>query len=165
MTPRTVIRRLHPLEGQTLRVLGTMSRRGQDELLVVLEDGSKTLIPSAWTDLCEEGGDANTTKPTATLGALDDLLAASRLARARSPRSEPTRAQAARKPPTKEDDRAPCAAESAARLGPGASTDGAGRAARSRRRRGDQPARRSHRQSLEGRSGRGDDARGGGARR
>ena len=46
-----VTRRRHPLEGQSLRVLGGMRRHGRLELLLVLPDGSKSLIPAAWTDL------------------------------------------------------------------------------------------------------------------
>ncbi len=46
-----VTRRRHPLEGQSLRELGRMRRHGRLELLLVLPDGSKSLIPAAWTDL------------------------------------------------------------------------------------------------------------------
>jgi len=41
----------HPFEGQPLPVLGRMRRHGEAELLVVLPDGSKRLIPAAWTGL------------------------------------------------------------------------------------------------------------------
>lgn len=52
-----VIRRLgHPLHGRELRVLGGMRRHGAWELLVVLPDGSKRLIPASWTDLDSEAG-------------------------------------------------------------------------------------------------------------
>ena len=40
----------HPLMGRRLQVIGAMRRLGRNELLVVLPDGSKTLIPAAWTD-------------------------------------------------------------------------------------------------------------------
>ena len=41
----------HPFEGRQLPVLGRMRRHGAVELLVVLPDGSKRLVPAAWTDL------------------------------------------------------------------------------------------------------------------
>jgi hypothetical protein len=40
----------HPLQGKLLPVLGGMRRHGAVELLLVLPDGSKSLIPAAWTD-------------------------------------------------------------------------------------------------------------------
>ena len=46
----TVTRQRDPLEGQRLPVLGRLRRHGGAELLVVLPDGSKRLIPAAWTD-------------------------------------------------------------------------------------------------------------------
>lgn len=51
MTPlmATVTRRHHPLDGQVLAVVGRMCRHGRDELLLVLADGSKSLVPVAWT--------------------------------------------------------------------------------------------------------------------
>jgi hypothetical protein len=75
----TITRPRHPLEGRPLRMLGSLRRHGRLELLLVLllvlPDGSKSLIPAAWTHLGEghgaAGGDA-----TATLGRLGDLLAA-----------------------------------------------------------------------------------------
>jgi hypothetical protein len=39
----------HPFDGQQLPVLGSMRRHGVRELLVVLPDGSKRLIPAIWT--------------------------------------------------------------------------------------------------------------------
>ena len=50
----------HPFEGRQLPVLGSMLRHGAMELLVVLPDGSKRLIPAAWTDLeSPPGGDGS----------------------------------------------------------------------------------------------------------
>ena len=46
-----VIRPRHPLEGQALAVLGWSHRQGQLHLLLVLPDGSRSLIPASWTDL------------------------------------------------------------------------------------------------------------------
>ena len=51
VTAVTLTRRRHPFEGRSLQVLGSMRRHGAAELLVVLPDGSKRLIPAAWTDL------------------------------------------------------------------------------------------------------------------
>jgi hypothetical protein len=46
----TVTRRRDALEGQRLTVVGSLRRHGGVELLVVLPDGSKRMIPAAWTD-------------------------------------------------------------------------------------------------------------------
>ena len=48
-----VTRERHPLAGRELRVLGGMRRHGQLELLLVLPDGSKSLVPAAWTGWAE----------------------------------------------------------------------------------------------------------------
>jgi hypothetical protein len=47
----TITRRKDPLDGQRVRVLGRLRRHGQVELLVVLPDGSKRMIPRGWTDI------------------------------------------------------------------------------------------------------------------
>jgi hypothetical protein len=44
----TVMDGMLPLMGRRLQVIGEMRRLGRNELLVVLSDGSKTLIPAAW---------------------------------------------------------------------------------------------------------------------
>ena len=75
VTAVTLTRRRHPFEGRSLQVLGRMRRHGAAELLVVLPDGSKRLIPAAWTDL-EQPATAGTAL-RATLGSVADLLAAS----------------------------------------------------------------------------------------
>jgi hypothetical protein len=46
----TISRRKDPLDGQRVQVLGRLRRHGQAELLVVLPDGSKRMIPRTWTD-------------------------------------------------------------------------------------------------------------------
>ena len=56
VTAVTLTRPRHPFEGRSLRVLGSMRRHGVRELLVVLPDGSKRLIPAAWTDLGQAAG-------------------------------------------------------------------------------------------------------------
>ncbi len=110
----------HPFEGQPLPVLGRMRRHGEVELLVVLPDGSKRLIPAAWTDLERPPGGTGAGGGPATLGAVPDLLGLSVLVSDLSARSADDREQAARKSPCKEDDRAACPAQSAA--GPGSGT-------------------------------------------
>ncbi len=109
----------HPFEGRPLPVLGSMFRHGVCELLVVLPDGSKRLIPAAWTDLASppdgEGGDG-----PGTLGAVADLLGLSVLVSGLSARTANGGEQAARKSPCKEDNRAACSAQSAAGPGSGA---------------------------------------------
>lgn len=165
MTPLTVTitRARHPLEHQTLRVLGRLRRHGVDELLVLLEDNSKSLIPVSWTDLgvddvgVDDDGDVNQEPSGSALGTIADLLAASQLARALSTCSEVIVGQAAQTPPSKEDNRAPCTAEFAGRPGVNASTDVAGRATRSGRRQGHQPPRHAHRQGFGEGADRGDD--------
>ena len=44
----TLTRPRHPFEGRSLPVLGSMRRHGVWELLVVLPDGSKRLVPASW---------------------------------------------------------------------------------------------------------------------
>jgi hypothetical protein len=116
-----VTRHRDALEGQMLRVLGRLRRHGGAELLVVLADGSKRMIPAAWTDAApavgEDGADA------ATLGAVSDLLAACALVCGLSARGNGQGEQAARQSPVKEDNRAACPAQSAAGGGSGTSVD------------------------------------------
>src|ERR1700734_1690510 len=49
-TSVVIIRRRHPFEGCRLAVISGLNRRGVPLLLVVLPDGSRSLIPSTWTD-------------------------------------------------------------------------------------------------------------------
>jgi len=127
VTAVTLTRRRHPFEGRSLQVLGSMRRHGAAELLVVLPDGSKRLIPAAWTDLEQPagGGDA-----AAALGSVSDLLRASVLVSGLSARAADGREQAARKSPSKEDNRAACAAQSDAGSAPGATAGPDGPASR-----------------------------------
>src|SRR5215207_6606457 len=76
MTSVVVTRRRHPLEGLSLRELGRMRRHGRLELLLVLPDGSKSLIPAAWTDLdrAADSTDTDADAVVATLGSQADLL-------------------------------------------------------------------------------------------
>jgi Family of unknown function (DUF5372) len=128
VTTVTLTRRRHPFEGRSLQVLGSMRRHGAAELLVVLPDGSKRLIPAAWTDLEQPAGGGD--DAAATLGSVPDLLQLSVLVSDLSARPAHGREQAARKSPSKEDNRAACAAQSDAGSAPGATPGPAGPASR-----------------------------------
>ena len=128
VTAVTLTRRRHPFEGRSLQVLGSMRRHGAAELLVVLPDGSKRLIPAAWTDLEQPAGGGD--GAAATLGSVSDLLRASVLVSGLSARAAEGREQAARKSPCKEDNRAACAAQSDAGSAPGATPGPDGPASR-----------------------------------
>ena len=66
----------HPLEGRSLGLIGWMRRRRRLELILVLADGSRLLVPAAWTDL-----EVSVSPPPAagTLGSVEDLLAMRRV--------------------------------------------------------------------------------------
>jgi hypothetical protein len=128
VTAVTLIRPRHPLEGRSLEVLGRMRRHGAVELLVVLPDGSKRLIPASWTDLDRATGDRGGTPEPGTLGSLADLLHACAVAADLDARAAGRWEQAARQSPSKEADRAAHPAQSDARPATPA-TRGPGRAA------------------------------------
>jgi hypothetical protein len=70
-----VVRARHPLEGRSLELIGWMRRGGRLELILVLPDGGRALIPASWTNLerpAEQPG-------AGTLGSLADLLEARRV--------------------------------------------------------------------------------------
>jgi hypothetical protein len=147
MTTATVTRPRHPLAGQTLRVLGRMRRRGTDEVLLELPDGSKSLLPAAWTDLATDA-----TQPpaaTATVGTVADLLATVALVAALLTRDSDDEEQAARLSPCKEDNRAAHPTQSAPRPGTAATGPAVGGAARTTGRRGDRAAGRPDRQDRD----------------
>jgi len=151
--PGTVVvtRPRHPLEGLELRVLGGMRRHGRLELLLVLPDGSKRLIPAEWTSQHADGGSAEGGAGhggggPGTVGSVADLLAASVLVSAFSARDRKEREQAARKPPATEDNRAACPAQSAAGPGSGATPGPARPAPRIAGQRGDHGSGRPDRQ-------------------
>lgn len=126
MTAVTITRPRHPLEGRSLRVLGRMRRHGTDELLLELPDGSKSLVPAAWTD--RDAADAGETGATATVGSLADLLAAVAVVATLLARISDDEGQAARQSPCKEDHRAAYPAQFATRPGASATTASARRA-------------------------------------
>lgn len=76
-----IVRSRHPLHGHCLTVLGRVCRHGRLELLLVLPDGSKTLVPAAWTDHNATDGAVEPISGglSATLGTVADLLAAREL--------------------------------------------------------------------------------------
>ena len=149
----------HPFEGRPLEVLGRMRRHGAVELLVVLPDGSKRLVPASWTDLERSPGGTDAGGGLATLGSVADLLGLAVLVCDLSARGADDREQAARKSPCKEDDHAACPAQSAA--GPGSGTTPAIDTAAPRT-----PARgRGHAAGGPDRQGGRDDGRKGGGRR
>jgi Family of unknown function (DUF5372) len=135
----TVTRHRDALEGQALRVLGSLRRHGGVELLVVLPDGSKRMIPAAWTDAAPAGSQDGC-GTAATLGAVGDLLAACVLVRGLSARWAGQQGQAARQSPVKEDNRAACPAQSAAGRGSGTTLDDVSPARRAGRGRGGHPS-------------------------
>src|SRR5271157_4701721 len=74
----TITRERHAFEGQSLAAISSIRRRGVLLVLVVLPDGSRSLIPAEWTDWspkqvertsADDGGDSDH-----DLGRLDDLL-------------------------------------------------------------------------------------------
>jgi hypothetical protein len=74
----TITRERHAFEGQSLVVISSIRRRGVLFALVVLPDGSRSLIPANWTDWSAEqanqtpAGDAG--NGSHDLGRLCDLL-------------------------------------------------------------------------------------------
>ena len=84
----TIIRPHHPFEGQTLELLGWSHRHNRLHLLLILPDGSRSLIPAEWTDLQRPddeaaGDDAGTGMASPPcLGSLTQLLEACHLVEA-----------------------------------------------------------------------------------
>jgi hypothetical protein len=67
----TIVREHHPLRGQTLEVYDRMHRNGILLLILVLPDGTRSLIPAAWTDLEPSlSGQCS----SVTIGSIPDLL-------------------------------------------------------------------------------------------
>jgi hypothetical protein len=128
MTSVVITRSRHPLEGQSLRVLGRMRRHGRVELLLVLPDGSKRLIPQAWTNQAEDTAPAEV---VATLGSLADLLGACVLVSDLAAVGLAGRGQAAGTSPSKEEFHAACPAQFDTRS-PSEATGEIGRAAAGR---------------------------------
>ena len=139
-----VTRRRHPLEGRSLQVLGGMRRHGVLELLLVLPDGSKSLVPAAWTDIDQSA--VVDEQSMATLGSLSDLLHTCELVADLVGRELWEQGQAAGKSPCKEDSRAACPAQSDARPTCGATAGSARPAPAAAGPRGDHAAGQADRQ-------------------
>ncbi len=120
MSTVRVTRPRHPFEGRPLDVLGSMRRHGEVELLVVLPDGSKRLIPAAWTDLEDPADGGGGDGGPSTLGPVRDLLQLAALVSALSVWNRDDPEQAARQSSCEEDTRAACAAQSDPGPGTGA---------------------------------------------
>jgi len=75
----TIVRAGHPFEGKSLAVLRAIHRHGRLYLLLILPDGSKSLIPADWTDIAPtvQPLGAIAAEQTATFGSLEALLHAS----------------------------------------------------------------------------------------
>jgi hypothetical protein len=153
MTVVTITRRMDPLAGERVQVLRRWRRKhGGVDLLVVLPNGRKRLIPQTWTDADTAGAvDADQDDPPATLGTVQDLSAAVVIASALSRRSRGE--QAASQSTCEEDNDAACPAQSAPDGVPSATADRAGSASGNRRGRRDPGAGAPDRQG--GRRGRG----------
>src|SRR5215469_14966735 len=76
-----ITRGRRPFEGKSLAVLRAIHRHGRLYLLLILPDGSRSLIPADWTDFVptEPPRAAVLTNQTATLGSLEALIHASAL--------------------------------------------------------------------------------------
>ena len=98
-------------------VMGGMRRHGVMELLLVLPDGSKSLVPAAWTD-AKPSGARDGAGVVATLGSVSDLLHVCELVTGLSQREPHERGQAAGMSPCKEDSRAACPAQFDTRSAP-----------------------------------------------
>jgi hypothetical protein len=153
MTSVTITRRRDPLEGERVAVLRRWRRRhGRVDLLVVLPNGRKRLIPQAWTDAEPAAAtEADQDDVVATLGTVEDLSAAVVIVSALSRRGG--QEQAAPQSTCEEDTDAACPAQSAPDRIADATGDRVGRASRDRRERRDHAAGTPDRQG--GRGGRG----------
>src|SRR5215468_10248515 len=71
-----ITRKRHPFEGRSLAVIHSIRRRGVRLVLVILPNGTRSLIPAAWTDWNPESAElcGSTSNISHNLGRLDDLL-------------------------------------------------------------------------------------------
>jgi hypothetical protein len=74
----TITRERHAFEGQLLAVISSIRRRGVLLVLVILPDGSRSLIPANWTDWSKEQANRTPADDAGNgsheLGRLGDLL-------------------------------------------------------------------------------------------
>ena len=72
-----ITRKCHAFEGHSLAVISSIRRRGVLLLLASLPDGSRSLIPAAWTDWQLKGAPPTSIDDLPDmLGAVTDLLQA-----------------------------------------------------------------------------------------
>ena len=69
-----VRREHHPLFEKSLSVYGWMRRHGRLDLILVLPDGSKSLVPGSWTDLDPEIAGAPEPEPSGGMASVSQLL-------------------------------------------------------------------------------------------
>ncbi len=69
----TIVRARHPFERRSLYVFGAVHRKGRLLLVLILPDGSKSLVPADWTDLVSPTQTLAAPSAT-TLGSLESLL-------------------------------------------------------------------------------------------
>ena len=71
-----MIRKRHAFEGETLAVISSIKRRGVLLVLVILPNGSRSLVPAAWTDWRDADASPidDDIDDTSSLGKLGDLL-------------------------------------------------------------------------------------------
>ena len=72
----TIIRSHHPFEARSLEVLSKIHRNGRLYLVLILPDGSKSVIPVEWTDYASvtQPRQAASAQNRAVLGSIEDLL-------------------------------------------------------------------------------------------
>ena len=98
---RSPLRARHPFDGRLLNVVEGTHRKGRLHLVLILQDGSKSLIPADWTDVALPA-QLPSTPTTTTLGSLQDLLHARALVDALLGRLAPRTSENGRSPATKE---------------------------------------------------------------
>jgi len=100
----TIVRARHPFEGKSLAVLGSIHRHGRWNLLLILPDGSRSLIPADWTDVTPTLPSARPVSSTQTtsFGSLEDLFHARAIVDALLDRLTPTQNEEANSSVTKE---------------------------------------------------------------
>src|SRR5205823_13645391 len=75
-----ITRAHHPFQGRSLLVMGQTHRHNRLQLLLVLPDGSRSLIPADWTDFRrnDQTGTTDDGRPVA-VASLSDLLQVRRI--------------------------------------------------------------------------------------
>ncbi|MCP5113468.1 MAG: hypothetical protein GY953_21755 [bacterium] len=133
----TITRRHHPFEGKSLEVLSHTHRQDRLHFLLILPDGSKSLIPAAWTDFDSAARSPQQQRPL--VGSLEDLLRTRFLVDALLNRAAGS-TEAPATPVTEQESHAPTTAEVQRHPDPGRTRLGTGqRRAKTARRRSPGP--------------------------